>query len=161
MAQALEELHDQISQGADNLKDAASSRKRFAGNNEIFIVMRPLATALGMSQEDVAGALSKGQTVSSLAAIRGSTVAAIHSAILSSVTSQLPQAVSNGKITQNQATKILQSISSGAWIVQIQSIEQYQSQTSQALEQASQAMKDAMDNFNAQVKSITQQWRTK
>ena len=88
-------------------------------------------------------------------------MAAIHSAILSSVTSQLPQAVSNGKLTQNQATKILQSISSGAWIVQIQSIEQYQSQTSQALEQASQAMKDAMDNFNAQVKSITQQWRTK
>jgi hypothetical protein len=50
--------------------------------------------------------------VADLASAKGTTVASLQSAILNSVTSQLAQAVTNGKLTQAQENQILQNINS-------------------------------------------------
>jgi hypothetical protein len=91
-----------------------------------FMTLKPLSTALGMAPKDVISALRGGQTVATLASTKGTTVAALQSAVLSSVQTQLTQAVTNGKLTQAQENQILQGINSGAWITQIQNIGQHQ-----------------------------------
>jgi hypothetical protein len=151
LTQAFEEFQAQINQAFANLKDEASFRKRLPGSTGIFIVMRPLSNALGMPQDEIVSALSKGQTIASLASARGTTVTAIQNAVLNSVQRQLTDTVSKGRLTQNQASQVLQSISSGAWIAQLQDIRQYQATSSQT-----QAMKDALNNLDAQIKSIMQ-----
>jgi 3-hydroxyacyl-CoA dehydrogenase len=92
-----------------------------------FMTLKPLATALGMTPQAVISALRGGQTVADLASAKGTTVAALQSAILSSVQSQL----ANGKLTQAQENQILQNINSGNWVTQIQNIGQHQHPASQ------------------------------
>jgi polyhydroxyalkanoate synthesis regulator phasin len=104
-----------------------------------------------MPQDEIVSALSKGQTIASLASARGTTVTAIQNAVLNSVQQQLADTVSKGRLTQDQASQVWQSISSGAWIAQLQDIRQYQATSSQT-----QAMKDALNNLDAQIKSIMQ-----
>jgi hypothetical protein len=96
-----------------------------------FMTLKPLATALGMTPQAVISALRGGQTVADLASANNTTVAALQSAILSSVTTQLSQAVTNGKLTQAQENQILQNINSGNWVTQIQNIGQHQHPASQ------------------------------
>jgi 3-hydroxyacyl-CoA dehydrogenase len=97
-----------------------------------FMVMKPLATALNMTPQALMSDLRSGQTISALASTQGTTVAALQSAILSSVQTQLAQAVTNGKLTQTQENQILQNINSGNWVTQLQNIGQHQqSATSQ------------------------------
>jgi 3-hydroxyacyl-CoA dehydrogenase len=91
-----------------------------------FMTLKPLATTLGMTPQAVISALRGGQTVAALASAKGTTVAALQSAILSSVQTQLAQAVTNGKLTQAQESQILQNINSGNWVTQIQNIGQHQ-----------------------------------
>jgi hypothetical protein len=90
-----------------------------------FMTMKPLATALGMTPKDVISALRSGQTVATLASTKGTTVAALQSAILSSVQTQLAQAVTNGKLTLTQENQILQNINSGNWVTQLQNMGQH------------------------------------
>jgi hypothetical protein len=84
-----------------------------------------------MTPQAVISALRGGQTVADLASANNTTVAALQSAILSSVTTQLSQAVTNGKLTQAQENQILQNINSGNWVTQIQNIGQHQHPASQ------------------------------
>jgi hypothetical protein len=92
------------------------------------LILKPLASALGMNAKDLMSALRSGQTISALATAKGTTVAALQSTILSSIQSQLTSAVQSGKMTQAQETKIYnklqQSISSGNWVTQLQKIRQ-------------------------------------
>jgi hypothetical protein len=102
---------------------------RQGGNHKgggAFMTLKPLATALGMTPKDVISALHGGQTLTTLASTKGTTVAALQSAVLSSVQTQLAQAVTNGKLTQAQENQILQSITSGSWVTQLQNIGQHQ-----------------------------------
>jgi 3-hydroxyacyl-CoA dehydrogenase len=92
----------------------------------VFMTLKPLATTLGMTPQAVISALRGGQTVAALASAKGTTVAALQSAILSSVQTQLSQSVTNGKLTQAQESQILQSINSGNWVTQLQNIGQHQ-----------------------------------
>lgn len=91
-----------------------------------FMILKPLAGALGMTPQDLMAALSSGQTISALATAKGTSVAALQSTILSNIQSQLMSAVQNGRITQAQETQIYnnvqQSISSGNWVTQLQNI---------------------------------------
>jgi hypothetical protein len=70
--------------------------------------------------------LHSGQTIAALAAAKGTTVAELQSTILGSIQTQLTSAVSSGKMTHAQETqtysKLEQSINSGAWITQLQTI---------------------------------------
>jgi hypothetical protein len=93
------------------------------------MTLKPLATTLGMTPQAVISALRGGQTVAALASTKGTTVAALQSAILSSVTSQLSQSVTNGKLTQAQESQILQNINSGNWVTQLQNSGQHRHPT--------------------------------
>jgi ribosomal protein S13 len=89
-----------------------------------FMIMKPLASALGMTSQNLMSSLRSGQTISDLASAKNLTVAQLESTILTSIQTQLQQAVTNGKMTQAQETqiysKLQQNINSGAWITQLQ-----------------------------------------
>lgn len=89
-----------------------------------FMGCKTLADALGMTQQDLMSALREGKTVEELAAAKGTTVADIQNKILADTKAQLDKAVQDGKITQDQATKVYdklqQSISSGDWMNKLQ-----------------------------------------
>jgi hypothetical protein len=89
-----------------------------------FAVLKPAASALGMTPQALITALKSGQTISSLAAAKGLTVASLESTISTSIQSQLQALVTNGKLTQSRETqmynKLEQSITSGNWITQLQ-----------------------------------------
>jgi hypothetical protein len=91
-----------------------------------FMTLKPLATALGLTPKVLMSDLRSGQTISALASAKGTTVAALQSAILSSVQTQLAQSVTNGKMTQAQENQILQNINSGNWVTQLQNMGQHQ-----------------------------------
>jgi hypothetical protein len=119
------QMLSRISKGNFQFLGFGGNRKGGLGNRTgggAFMTLKPLATALGMAQKDVISALRGGQTVDALASTKGTTVAALQSTILSSVTSQLSQSVTNGKLTQAQENQILQSINSGNWATQLQNI---------------------------------------
>jgi 3-hydroxyacyl-CoA dehydrogenase len=121
------QILSRISKGNFQLLGFGGNRK--GGNSKgcgAFMTLKPLATTLGMTPQAVISALRGGQTVAALASTKGTTVAALQSAILSSVTSQLSQAVTNGKLTQAQESQILQNINSGNWVTQLQNIGQHQ-----------------------------------
>jgi hypothetical protein len=123
-----------ISKGNFQLFGFGGHRK--GGNRKgsgAFMTLKPLASALGLTPKVLISDLRGGQTVAALASAKGITVAALQSAILSSVTSQLSQAVTNGKLTQTQENQILQNINSGNWVTPLQNIGQHhQSSTSQS-----------------------------
>ncbi len=89
-----------------------------------FMILKPAASALGMTPQALITALKSGQTISSLAAAKSLTVASLESTISASIQSQLQTQVANGKLTQSQETQIYnkleQNISSGNWITQLQ-----------------------------------------
>jgi hypothetical protein len=89
-----------------------------------FMILKPAASALGMTPQALITALQSGQTISSLAAAKGLTVASLESTISTSIQSQLQALVTNGKLTQGQETQMYnrleQSITSGNWITQLQ-----------------------------------------
>jgi 3-hydroxyacyl-CoA dehydrogenase len=121
------QILSRISKGNFQLLGFGGNRK--GGNSKgcgAFMTLKPLATTLGMTPQAVISALRGGQTVAALASTKGTTVAALQSAILSSVTSQLSQSVTNGKLTQAQESQILQNINSGNWVTQLQNIGQHQ-----------------------------------
>jgi hypothetical protein len=121
------QILSRISKGNFQLLGVGGNRK--GGNSKgggAFMTLKPLATTLGMTPQAVISALRGGQTVAALASTKGTTVAALQSAILSSVTSQLSQSVTNGKLTQAQESQILQNINSGNWVTQLQNIGQHQ-----------------------------------
>lgn len=93
-----------------------------------FMVLKPLAGALGMTPKALMAALRSGQTIAALATTKGTTVAALQSTILNSIQSQLTSAVQSGKMTQTQETtiynKLQQNISSGNWVTQLQKMSQ-------------------------------------
>ncbi len=105
-----------------------------------FMLMKPLASALGVSPQTLMSDLRSGQTISSLLP-QGTTITQLEATILASIQSQLNQAVTNGKMTQTQETniysKMQQNIESGNWITQLQNMSQWHghhqssSQTSQ------------------------------
>jgi hypothetical protein len=88
------------------------------------MILKPAASALGMTPQALITALQSGQTISSLAAAKGLTVASLESTISTSIQSQLQALVTNGKLTQGQETQMYnrleQSITSGNWITQLQ-----------------------------------------
>ena len=110
--------------GAVNGKRGPRMMSRNRGAMGGFMILKPLASALGMTPQALMSGLRSGQTISALAAAKGTTVTALQSTILSSVQSQLTSAVNSGRMTQAQETqiytKLQQSISSGAWITQLQ-----------------------------------------
>ena len=121
------QILSRISKGNFQFLGFGGNRK--GGNRKgggAFMTLKPLATALGMTPQAVISALRGGQTVAALASAKGTTVGTLQSAILSSVTSQLSQAVTNGKLTQAQESQILQNINSGNWVTQLQNIGQHQ-----------------------------------
>jgi hypothetical protein len=89
-----------------------------------FMILKPLASALGLTQQVLMSDLRGGQTISALAGAHGTTVTALGSTILSSIQSQLASAVSSGKMTSAQETKIYsrlqQLLSSPNWDTQLQ-----------------------------------------
>jgi hypothetical protein len=91
-----------------------------------FMIMKPLASALGMNPKDVMSALRSGQTISDLASSKNLTVTQIESTVLASVKSQLDKSVQSGKLTQDQENqtynKLEQNINSGDWITQLQKV---------------------------------------
>jgi hypothetical protein len=91
-----------------------------------FMTMKPLATALGLTPTVLMSDLRSGQTISALAIAQNTTVAALQSAILTSVQTQLAQSITNGKMTQAQENQILQNINSGNWVTQLQNMGQHQ-----------------------------------
>jgi hypothetical protein len=91
-----------------------------------FMTMKPLATALGLTPKVLMSDLRSGQTISALASTKGTTVTALQSTILTSVQTQLAQSVTNGKLTQAQENQILQNITSGNWVTQLQNMGQHQ-----------------------------------
>jgi hypothetical protein len=105
-----------------NRKGGMGNRKRGGA----FMTMKPLATALGLTPKVLMSDLRSGQTISALATAQGTSVQALQSTILTSVQTQLAQAVTNGKMTQTQENQILQNISSGNWITQLQNMGQHQ-----------------------------------
>jgi hypothetical protein len=115
-----------ISKGNFNFLRLGGNKTGGRNGGGAFMTLKPLSTALGMTPKDLISALRGGQTVTTLASTKGTTVAALQSAILSSVQSRLSKAVTNGKLTQDQENQILQNISSGNWVTQIQKIGQHQ-----------------------------------
>jgi methionine-rich copper-binding protein CopC len=91
-----------------------------------FMVLKPAASALGMTPQALITALESGQTISNLAAAKGLTVASLESTISTSIQSQLQALVTNGKLTQSQETRMYtrleQNITSGKWIAQLQNV---------------------------------------
>jgi guanyl-specific ribonuclease Sa len=89
-----------------------------------FMIIKPLASALGITSKVLMADLHSGQTIAALAAAKGTTVAELQSTILGSIQTQLTSAVSSGKMTQTQETQIYNkletSINSGDWITQLQ-----------------------------------------
>jgi hypothetical protein len=104
------------------------------------MLMKPLASALGVSPQTLMSDLRSGQTISSLLP-QGTTITQLETTILAGIQSQLNQTVTSGKMTQAQETKIYskmqQNIESGNWITQLQNMPKRQghhqssSQTSQ------------------------------
>ena len=115
-------------------------RQHRGGAMGSFMLMKPLASALGMSPQTLMLDLRSGQTISGLLP-QGTTITQLEATILASIQSQLNQAVTNGKMTQTQETniysKMQQNIDSDAWITQLQNMSQWHghhqssSQTSQ------------------------------
>ena len=105
-----------------------------------FMIMKPLASALGLNPKDLMSDLRSGKTISGLLP-QGTSMQQLESTILASIQSQLNQAVSNGKMTSGRESQIYskleQNINSGAWITQLQNMcqrrghKQSSSQTSQ------------------------------
>ncbi len=89
-----------------------------------FMILKPAASALGMTPQALVTALRSGQTISSLAAAKGLTVTSLENTISTSIQSQLQALVTNGKLTQSRETQIYnrleQNITSGNWITQLQ-----------------------------------------
>jgi 3-hydroxyacyl-CoA dehydrogenase len=118
-----------ISKGNFQFLGFGGNRKGGMGNRTgggSFMTLKPLATALGLTPKVLMSDLRSGQTISALASTKGTTVAALQSAILSSVQTQLAQSVTNGKLTQTQENQILQNINSGNWVTQLQNMGQHQ-----------------------------------
>jgi hypothetical protein len=91
-----------------------------------FMILKPLASALGLTQPVLMSDLRGGQTISALAMANGTTVTALPGVILGSIQSQLASAVSSGKMTSAQETqiytKLQQFMSSPNWDTQLQKI---------------------------------------
>lgn len=68
------------------------------------------AKALGMSTDDVRSALRDGSTLADLAKKQGKDEAAVVTAIVDAIKARVAQAVKDGKLTQDQADKITESL---------------------------------------------------
>ncbi|MGD0621501.1 MAG: hypothetical protein ABSA82_03410 [Thermacetogeniaceae bacterium] len=93
-----------------------------------FMILKPLASALGITPQVLMSDLRSGQTISALATADGTTVTALGASILSSIQIKLTSAVSSGKLTSAQETQIYtrlqQFMSSPNWDTQLQKIGQ-------------------------------------
>lgn len=69
-----------------------------------------VAEALGMSVPDLTAALQKGKTVADLAAEKGIALDTIVEALLAPRQEALSQAVANGRLTQEQANRVLEQM---------------------------------------------------
>ncbi len=66
-----------------------------------------IAESLGMTEADLRSALESGQTLADIVAEKGVDLAQVKTAVLDSLKSKLDQAVTDGKLTQEQADQLL------------------------------------------------------
>jgi plasmid maintenance system antidote protein VapI len=110
-------------QQADKLRTAIDGGTLLSGIRKRvrrFMLKIGLANALEMVPKDVASALRSGRTISDLAAGRNMTVAQVQATMLTNIKNRLDRAVQNGKLTQDQETRICGriqlGIDSGNWV---------------------------------------------
>ena len=69
-----------------------------------------VASTMGMTTEELRDALSSGSTLEEVIVAEGSTVNAVVDALVAEATTDLGQAVANGRLTQSQADSILANL---------------------------------------------------
>jgi hypothetical protein len=120
--QQADQLRSRISQGFPFFGMGMGPGKKGAAGR--MLPLKSLADTLGMTPQDLLSALRSGKTVADLATSKGMTMAQVQDKVLAAVKAQLDQAVSQGKLTQDQEQQIMtrmqQSITSGNWINQLQ-----------------------------------------
>lgn len=75
-------------------------------------VRAAVATALGLTPQQLQQQLTAGQSLAQLGAAKGLNLQQLHNAVMNQVRQQAAQAISNGRITQQQADQMLQQLDS-------------------------------------------------
>jgi hypothetical protein len=104
----LDALIDRVLEGG---KLGENARERLQGGAKILrTATEGIAQALNMTLQDLARTLATGKTLAELIAEKGLDTATIKAAMRDAVTTDLSEAVASGKLTQDQADQVLNSL---------------------------------------------------
>jgi hypothetical protein len=101
---------DAVIEALEAAKPAGKGGGRHGGHGHGFASLTAAAEALGMTREELATELRDGKTIAEVAAEKGVDVQTVIDAMVSAAKERLAEAVSEGRITQEQADERLATL---------------------------------------------------